>query len=278
MGTTINSDTAALLAELNDLLQLDHDAVKAYTLAEAALKSETHKEWIRVFKRDHERHIQELTRLVALHGGTPAQAPHVTSSPFKLAAQGLGDLGSDTSVLLAFKANERLSRDKYQRASAAGYPADVHAVLVRGADDESTHYDWVETTLKELGAGEDTAIGKVERVVEVGHTKFADVMEGAEKRVGNGAEAVRRQLSDALGGLSGKMGDVKGRLGTGGVRNVLIALGVGVVAAQLVRRAGSRRPHSAAGLAMRGSTTSPGEPRSFGRGQTESRDWGEPAL
>lgn len=276
MGTTVNSDTAALLAELNDLLQLDHDAVKAYTLAEAALKNETYKESIRVFKRDHERHIQELTRLVALHGGTPADSPHVSSSPFKLAAQGLGDLGSDTSVLLAFKANERLSRDKYQRAAEQGYPPEVQAVVQRGAADETTHYTWVQETLERSGAGAQTAAGKVEQAFETSHASLADAMERGEKRLMQSTEAIRERLSGALGSATARAGDLTGKLGSGGMRNVWIALGVGLVASQLGRRGGRARRSTASRYAT--STSSTRATYSPGERDLESRDYGMPAL
>jgi rubrerythrin len=244
MGTSATSDSAALLAELNDLLQLDRDAVQAYTLAEKGLESEEYKAAIRRFRGDHERHIRELERLITARGGTPASLPHLSSSPFKLAAQGLGDLGSDTAVLLAFKSNERLSRDKYQRAANQAYPLDVQSVLEAGAEDESTHYDWVQTTLEDRGAGEATAAGKAERVFEAGHAKLADVMEAGEKSVMQGAGALRDRLSGAFETVSGKLGPVAEQLGAGGIRNVWIAVGVGFVASRLVGRS-ARQSHEA---------------------------------
>lgn len=256
MGTSSTSDSAGLLAELNDLLQLDRDAVQAYTLAEKALESEEYKAAIRRFRGDHDQHIRELERLITARGGTPTSLPHLSSSPFKLAAQGLGDLGSDTAVLLAFKSNERLSRDKYQRAANQAYPLDVQSVLEAGAEDESTHYDWVQTALEERGAGETTAAGKAERVFEAGHTKLADVMEAGEKSVRQGASALRERLSGTFETVSGKLGPVTEQLGAGGIRNVWIAVGVGFVAARVlggssadaremrIARAARRRPPS----------------------------------
>src|SRR3712207_6104827 len=85
---------AAALAELNDLLQLDRDAVEAYTLTISALANVGRRETVLRFRADHERHIADLTRLIARHGGTPAAAPHA-SGAFKLAMQKLGNLGTD---------------------------------------------------------------------------------------------------------------------------------------------------------------------------------------
>jgi rubrerythrin len=233
METTKNSN-ATLVAELNDLLQLDYDAVQSYSLAERELSDEINKGTIARFKGDHERHIGELTRLINAYGGKPLQRPPLSTAPAKLGVQAAGAVGGDVVTLLAFKANERLSRDKYQRAANAGYPSDVHAVLSAGADDESRHYSWVQETLEELGAGEETAAGRVEKVVETGHARVADAMEGAGKSAAHGAEALRRSVADAFGNVST-------RLAGGGTRNVWIALGVGLVASQLVGRRGRAR-------------------------------------
>ncbi|HEX8903423.1 MAG TPA: DUF2383 domain-containing protein, partial [Longimicrobiaceae bacterium] len=76
---------AKLIAELNDLLRLDHDAIGAYTIAIENFESVTYRDTLEGFRRDHERHVRELTGLVRAAGGTPAEAPHLSSSPFKLA-------------------------------------------------------------------------------------------------------------------------------------------------------------------------------------------------
>ena len=52
---------ATVVAELNDLLQLDHDAVGAYTLAIDELDDPTLKATLTGYRGDHERHITELT-------------------------------------------------------------------------------------------------------------------------------------------------------------------------------------------------------------------------
>ncbi|HLL46402.1 MAG TPA: DUF2383 domain-containing protein, partial [Longimicrobiaceae bacterium] len=62
---------AELVAELNDLLQLDHDAVGAYTLAIQALPTDAHRDTLVRFREDHERHVAELTELVRRYGGAP---------------------------------------------------------------------------------------------------------------------------------------------------------------------------------------------------------------
>lgn len=180
------------IATLNDLLQLDHDAVGAYGIAIHAATDETHRESLREFRADHERHIEEITRLIQDRGGKPLQAPHLPTSVFKLAVQKAGALGGQTALLLAFKANERQSRDKYRRIAENADDLEVADVLARAADDEIRHYDWAVRTLLELGVSPDSKTARVERVIETGNARLADAMEGLETAAMAMFEGVRR--------------------------------------------------------------------------------------
>ena len=180
------------IATLNDLLQLDHDAVGAYGIAIHAATDESHRQALREFRADHERHIDEITRLIQDRGGKPLQTPHLPTSVFKLAVQKAGALGGPTSLLLAFKANERQSRDKFRRAAENADDLEVADVLARAADDEIRHYDWAVRTLLELGVSPDSKTAQVERVLEIGHARLADVVEGLETGAMALFEGVRR--------------------------------------------------------------------------------------
>src|SRR5690606_21455327 len=68
---------ASLIAELNDLLQLDHDAVQAYGIAIDCVEDERLRETLIAFRGDHERHIDELTELIRAHGGIPIEIAHI---------------------------------------------------------------------------------------------------------------------------------------------------------------------------------------------------------
>ena len=187
--TTEVRDVALLTGELNDLLQLDYDAVAAYTLALKQLADTGYQDAVRGFKADHERHIVELTELVRGYGGVPMPMPHL-SGVFKLAVQGVGTAGGDAAVLKAFKANEVQSRDKYRRAASRQHPPDVQAVLIRAARDEQHHFDWAMRTLGELGVSTDG----VAEVLEQMHARSADAVEAVERGAMQAAEYTRRAL------------------------------------------------------------------------------------
>jgi rubrerythrin len=229
MTQSIMADSA-LIAELNDLLQLDHDALAAYSLAIAELDSQDYKTTVTEFRRDHERHVEELTALIKQRGGIPVQISHQPTGIFKLAMQGLGAVGGDREVLIAWRTNERQARDKYARAAAKpGLPQDVHAAFARGAADEARHYEWADRTLRALGVTEDSRMGRALGAVETMHARTADAIEAVEKKGMAGVEAARRGISK----------------GARSARNrplvaAVAAVGVGLLVTTLLRRSGSR--------------------------------------
>jgi rubrerythrin len=189
---TDERDIALLVGELNDLLQLDYDAVAAYTLALKELDDPAYQADVRRFKADHERHIEELTELVRKYGGVPMPMPHL-SGVFKLAVQGAVAAASDAAVVTAFKSNEVQSRDKYRRAVSRQHPSDVQDVLIRAARDEQRHFDWAMRTMGELGV----STGSVAETLEQVHARSADAMEAVERGAMQAAEYTRRSLRRA---------------------------------------------------------------------------------
>jgi rubrerythrin len=186
-----NITGARLIAEPNDLLQLDHDAVGAYTLAIERVESVTCRETLEGFRRDHERHVRELSELIEAEGGTPVEASHAPTGAFKLGVQGLGAAGSDRSLILAFKANEGQAVEKYRRHAERPHAPRVAEVLRRAARDEEKHYEWAESRLKRLDAGPDTAVGRTEAVMETVHGKADDAIEAVERKAMEVAEKVK---------------------------------------------------------------------------------------
>ena len=186
-----NKTGAALIAELNDLIRLDFDAIGAYTLAIERVESTTYRETLEGFRRDHERHVRELTERVRAAGGTPAEGPHASTSSFKLAVQALGAAGSDRALILAFKANEGESVAKYRAAAERPHSDAVREILARAARDEEKHYEWAESRLKRLDAGPDTALGKAEAAMEAVHGATAAGMEAVARKAAEVVHHVR---------------------------------------------------------------------------------------
>ena len=225
MSPVTDTLSPAVIAELNDLLQLDHDALQSYELAIHEVSHPAYRETLRRYRGDHERHVTELTELIRRHGGLPIELPHPTGVA-KLAKQAVGGVGDDRRVLLAFRANERQARDKYARAAekAHEWPADVQEVVRRAAADESRHYDWADTTLASLGA-DDGVRGRAARAMEVVHARTADAVEAVGKQGMRGFEAARRGVARTSG--------LTTRARQRPVVTALAVVGVGVLAAAL---------------------------------------------
>ena len=193
--------TAEILEGLNDLLQLDHDAVGAYEIAMEKLEDRDHADQIGGFRRDHERHIRELNELIADLGGEPRNQPHATG-PFKLALQSLGGLAGDRGILLAFRSNELTVRTKYDAyaARANHWPTNIKRVVDACALDEERHYRWVSDV---LGKDENQALDAVDTAREraaVGARpidKVADAAGAAKDRVLDATESARERVLDA---------------------------------------------------------------------------------
>lgn len=180
---------ARLIALLNDLLALDHDAVQAYSVAIGRVGRAEYREALAGFRGDHQRHIEQLTGLIQDRGGVPVQMPHLPTGHFKLAVQAIGAAGDERALLMAFKANERQVRDKYRRHADDPHEPAVSAILRQAARDEENHYAWVEGVLERMGLEPGSLLKTVQDVAETAHATTADAIESAGRRV---AEAVER--------------------------------------------------------------------------------------
>lgn len=223
--------TAEILDGLNDLLQLDHDAVGAYQIAMEKLQDRDNAAQIAGFLRDHERHIRELNEVIADLGGTPKNQPHATG-PFKLALQSLGGLAGDRGVLMAFRHNELQVRAKYDSYAAKAnlWPTNIKRVVDGAALDEERHYRWVADAMKALGWGDgegpeldaiDAAreraavgAGTLNQAKELaGHAREAvvDATGQARERVADVAGHAREAVVDATGQARERVADVAGQ-------------------------------------------------------------------
>jgi len=198
-----------VLDGLNDLLQLDHDAIAAYDVAIAKLEDRDHADQIAGYRRDHERHVRELNELVVRLGGTPANHPHVTG-PFKTALQGLGGLAGDKGLLMAFRTNELAVRTKYDSyaSKAMLWPPDVKRMIDGAALDEERHYAWVADVLQRMGVGggeTDDAVRAADLAREKANVG-AGVVNTAREAVADAAGAVTGAVSGAASSVAGTVG------------------------------------------------------------------------
>ena len=218
--------SSEILDGLNDLLQLDHDAIGAYEIAIDKLQDRDHAAQIAGFKRDHERHIQELNLAIAGLGGTPRNEPHATG-PFKQALQSLGGLAGDKGVLIAWRTNELQVRTKYDAyaSKANHWGPELKRLVDRNALDEERHYDWVTGALQAMGVGtaegleQDAATRSREGGGSGGlaglRERAADVAGTAREKVADVAGSARDKVGGVAGGARERVGAVPGQVREG---------------------------------------------------------------
>lgn len=219
-GTTGSLDTQALVVELNDLLRLDHDAIRAYGIARERLKGAGFRDVLERFTEDHERHLDEVTRLVRRYGGRPLELPGASAGSFQLEIEAVPAAAGDAELVLALKANARRARDAYRGLAQRAYPPEVAAVLRRAANDEAAHYVWALETLDDMSSATEGRTGRVERALGAANARAVRALDATDRRIGAAADRVRRELG--------------GEIGAHPIRAALVALVAGLAAAAVV--------------------------------------------
>jgi uncharacterized protein (TIGR02284 family) len=133
--------------ELNELIQLDHDAVGAYTAAIDAVQEITIRGPLTQFRGDHERHIIDLSQLVRALGGKPKERADLKGVARKMMTKIAGVVGAE-AVLEAMKSNEEATNKMYEHHAAMDFPGDVLEVIERNYQDEKRHLAWVLDALR----------------------------------------------------------------------------------------------------------------------------------
>ncbi|HEU0030247.1 MAG TPA: DUF2383 domain-containing protein [Kofleriaceae bacterium] len=151
-------DREDVIEELNDLIQLDHDAVLTYQQAlehvdadDVEVRSD-----LEAFMADHQRHIADLSRVVIAFDGTPKEPGRDVKG---VLLEGMTKLRSVTGTLGALKAmrmNEKLTNHSYEKVSQRALPADVLSVVTMNLADERRHLAAIETHIERMAEFGDT--------------------------------------------------------------------------------------------------------------------------
>jgi uncharacterized protein (TIGR02284 family) len=128
---------------LNDLLELEFDAIEAYQTAIEKLEDVGDKREFGSFLADHHRHVGELTACVQALGVTAATKGDLKRvlTQGKVALMGL--LG-DRAIMMAMKTNEDDTNTAYERAVSRGdLTSAIMDVVQRALADERRHRSWI---------------------------------------------------------------------------------------------------------------------------------------
>ena len=146
--TTMVGTEASFINAIKDLIELDYDAVEAYEAAINKLENEDYKERLSDFKWDHNKHIDELTSILARYGEEPPTGPSMVKQWLVKGKVFLGTLQGDKSILRAMLSNEEDTNVAYLRMTEREDKyADIVDILERGLADEQNHKKWLENTI-----------------------------------------------------------------------------------------------------------------------------------
>jgi len=139
------------VSHLDDLIQLDYDAIEDYKAAINRIQNNQYKEKLKEFKEDHHNHTRNLSGFLKNEGYDAPTGPGMKS----LLTQGkviLGNLAGDTAILKAMRSNEVDTNNAYKKINEYdNIPVSLKDLLRKGYEDEKRHLDWIEKELKRVG-------------------------------------------------------------------------------------------------------------------------------
>jgi uncharacterized protein (TIGR02284 family) len=146
MVTTVGT-ASDVVDMLNDLIQLDFDAIQAYEAAIVRIENSEQQRQLQAFRDDHKRHTEELGRVVKGLGAEPASSASM-KQVLTVGKVAFADMMGDRAVLQAMKTNEDDTNTAYERAaSRSDLPPDAVPVIQSALGDERRHRDWIEKTI-----------------------------------------------------------------------------------------------------------------------------------
>jgi hypothetical protein len=144
MVTTVGTEST-FEKLVQNLLILEHDAIAAYQTTIDKLDDTTSKSKIAEFKRDHEAHVAELTRMAGTLGVEAPQEgdakEYLTTGKVALAA-----IIGDRTILKAMSTNEIETKMAYDHAAKnSSATPEAQAFFRKAYADESRHKDWMDS-------------------------------------------------------------------------------------------------------------------------------------
>jgi uncharacterized protein (TIGR02284 family) len=136
-----------LVERLNDLIQLDVDAVEAYDHAIKHMEYEDIRRRFLDFRDDHRSHIRNLTEMVQHLGGKPIKSSPDLKGYLIEGFTALMSVTGSIGAMEAMKANEILTTKKYSEAAALDLPEEVKKLMMTHYSQELRHLEYIEDVI-----------------------------------------------------------------------------------------------------------------------------------
>ncbi|MCB2427460.1 PA2169 family four-helix-bundle protein [Methylophaga pinxianii] len=140
-----------IIKKLNNLIEIDYDAIAAYKAAIERLEDKQLKQQLVTFMEDHKNHVTALTESVRLSGGNPADSGDMK----KILTKGkvvIAELGGDDAILKAMKMNEEVTNKSYEAMVDEPFPGTIKLILQNGLADERRHRAWLDATIEQISS------------------------------------------------------------------------------------------------------------------------------
>jgi uncharacterized protein (TIGR02284 family) len=134
------------IKSVQDLIHLDMDAIRAYEQAIKACEHAIVSNQLESFRRDHERHVRELSEEMRRLGENPDVRTDVKGF-FIEGFTALTSIGT-RSALMSMVGNEQLTNARYKAAvELQDLPESTKDVIRRNYSDEQRHLEWIRNAL-----------------------------------------------------------------------------------------------------------------------------------
>lgn len=140
-------ERSVIIEQLNDLIQLDVDAVEAYDHAIKHMEYHDIRRRLVDFQDDHKNHVKDLSAMVKQLDGKPLQPTPDLKGYLIEGLTALRSLTGPKGVLEAMMSNERLTNRKYEEAVALDFPEEVIKLLRTNLSQEKRHMRYIEEVL-----------------------------------------------------------------------------------------------------------------------------------
>lgn len=137
---------------LTHLVQVDIDAIHAYSQAIERSEDEDLASVLSAFRQDHQRHVDDLGAELRKLGAEPPKAPDPTGFVIEGFTAVAASAGT-AAALAAMESNEVVTNDAYHAALSEDLPADIAALVRRNYDDEKRHLATIRTRLEAMPGG-----------------------------------------------------------------------------------------------------------------------------
>lgn len=136
---------------LKELIELEYAAVDSYGAAIERLENTSYQEKLKEFKKDHERHVEEVSALLRENNHEVPQKGDTAKQILTIGKVLLANLVGDKAILQAMKSNEGDTNTAYERmAGHEGKWAEAADILDKALRDEKRHKAWLKNTLSFL--------------------------------------------------------------------------------------------------------------------------------